>query len=86
MRDPLPDVAHRVWVTETKFIDNTELWETQLEISVNAREITAKLKYKAQCHDLTGTVPCYQRELQYKRYCLTHDGDHRYRVQNVGNG
>ncbi len=86
LRAPLPDGSPRIWVTETKYIDNTELWETQLEISVDRSEIVAKLKYKAQCHDYTGTVPCYQREVQYRRFCLTHDGENRYRVQHMGNG
>ena len=86
LRNPLPDGSQRTWVTETKFIDNTELWETQLEVVVTQREVIAKLKYKAQCHDYTGTVPCFKRELQYRRTCLTSDGDDRYRVQHVEKG
>ncbi len=86
LQNPLPDGSKRIWVTETKFIDNTDLWETQLEIVVEPTEIIAKLKYKAQCHSYTGTEPCYQREVLYRRYCLTHDGEDRYRVRHVGKG
>ena len=46
LRRPLPDGSDRTWTTETKFMDNTNIWDTQLEITVTEYNIIAKHKYK----------------------------------------
>lgn len=46
LRMPMVDGTARKWTSETKYIDNTNLWATQLEITVTDYRINAKLKYK----------------------------------------
>ena len=60
LRTPMSDGSDRVWLTETKYVDNTNLWDTQLEITVFEYEVVARLKYK---------VVQIVVQIQYSCYC-----------------
>lgn len=83
LQRPLPDGSPRYWLTELKYLGNTNSWESQLEITVNKSELVAKIKFEAQCMDHRGgSVPCEHKELEYRKTCIKEEGEGKYRVKH----
>ena len=84
--EPFPDGSHRIWLTKTKFIRNTETWEQQQEIIVYETEMVIKHKVHSSCNDQSKEKeqPCFRKDLLYTVTCITIEAGQRYRIQQHG--
>ena len=87
VRRPFKDGNDRHWLTQTKFVESTDVWQSQQEMTVVGSEIVANVKFDARCKDFNGvSVPCHNREVVYRKTCIEELADGKYFVSHLANG
>ena len=69
---PLKSTEPCIWLTETRYKQNSSVVESQLELTVKGDELIAKLMFQSFCRDDSSHTTCHHREFVYQRRCLTH--------------
>lgn len=67
-----PEDSTRVWISEARYKDNSEVWESRHEMGVSQHSIVTRIKYPAPCADYEeyGSSPCYKEEILHSRTCV----------------
>lgn len=83
---PMPDGSRRRWITETTYIQNSDIWEVQKEITARETDMIVRHRYQASCknkHDRENGH-CYRKETLYRVICIAEEVNNKFRVQHKG--
>ena len=80
---PFPDGTHRKWMSKTQYIQNTDMWGRQKEITILETEMTIKHKVHASCNEYSASdsVPCFRKDIIYRLICIAREPGDKFRVQ-----
>ena len=68
---------------KTQYIQNTDMWGRQKEITMSQTEMIIKHKVHASCNEysVSDSVPCHRKDIIYKFICIAREPGDKFRVQ-----
>ena len=81
---PLPDGANRKWISKTEYVENSDTWDRQKEISARPTELVVKHKVHASCTEYQAgqDVPCFRMDILSTIICIAEEPGEKFRVQS----